>query len=51
MFHLPTRSPAHIPASSPPVPALTAKEAIKHEYSPSRAFLWQKLEKMMMIRE
>jgi len=23
--HVPTRSPAHIPASSPPVPALTAE--------------------------
>lgn len=24
--HVPTRSPAHIPASSPPVPALTVNE-------------------------
>ena len=31
MKHVPTRSPAHIPASSPPVPALTAKEE-KHKF-------------------
>jgi hypothetical protein len=29
--HVPTRSPAHSPASSPPVPALTAKEE-KHNF-------------------
>lgn len=30
MEHLPTRSPAQIPASSPPVPALTVKEILRN---------------------